>query len=72
MFLLSTWHYLKVGVLLLKILLLCPNTSVPWKEKNIPNVPRTTGLGTVYSAKLRSDNVFILYFVDRASCNDSC
>jgi hypothetical protein len=29
MFLVSTWHYLKICVLLLIILVLCPNLSVP-------------------------------------------
>ena len=58
MFLLSTWHYLKVSVVL-KVLLVCPNASVPWKEKDIRSVPRATGLITVYSAKLHTDSVFI-------------
>jgi hypothetical protein len=59
MFLLSTCHYLKVGVLLLNVLVLCPNSSVPRKEKNIRSVPRATRLGTVYTAKMHTDSVSI-------------
>ena len=59
MLLLSTWYYLNVGVLLLNVLVLCPNSSVPQKERNIPSVPRATGLGTVYTAQLHTDSVFI-------------